>query len=108
MGLNAMNVKSDRDELAIGVVGAGSWGTALANLLAQKGYKIDHWVYEPEVERQMALERENKVFLPGDKAKYDVDYYLNSQVLPAVESIFDVFDVDVKAIVDGEKQKKLF
>jgi len=51
--------------LKIGVVGAGSWGTALANLLASKGYAIDLWVFEPEVCRQIEKQRENKVFLPG-------------------------------------------
>jgi glycerol-3-phosphate dehydrogenase (NAD(P)+) len=60
-----MNTKIDADAFKIGVVGAGSWGTALANLLAQKGFTIDHWVYEPEVKKQMEIEHENKVFLPG-------------------------------------------
>jgi len=50
----------------------------------------------------------DKVFLVDEKADYDVDYYLNKQVLSAVESIFDVFGIDVVAIIDGEKQEKLF
>ena len=33
----------------ISVVGAGSWGTALSRLLAQKGYAVDLWVYEQEL-----------------------------------------------------------
>jgi glycerol-3-phosphate dehydrogenase (NAD(P)+) len=49
----------------IGVVGAGSWGTALANLLAVKGFAVDHWVYEAEVKAQMLEKRENQRFLPG-------------------------------------------
>jgi glycerol-3-phosphate dehydrogenase (NAD(P)+) len=49
----------------IGVVGAGSWGTALAHLLAQKGFAIDLWVFEDEVRRQIETGRENKAFLPG-------------------------------------------
>lgn len=49
----------------IGVVGAGSWGTALANLLADKGFVVDHWVYEKEIKEQMVEKRENTVFLPG-------------------------------------------
>ena len=53
------------DNLKIGVVGAGSWGTALANLLAAKGYGIDLWAYESEVIAQIERERENKLFLPG-------------------------------------------
>ena len=54
-------------KLKIGVVGAGSWGTALANLLAVKGYAIDQWVYEKEVRDQILTTRENSVFLPGIK-----------------------------------------
>jgi DNA polymerase Pol2 len=50
----------------------------------------------------------DRVHLAGDKVGYDVDYYLNNQILPAVENIFDVFGVDVKAVVDGSEQKKLF
>lgn len=49
----------------IGVVGAGSWGTALANLLAIQGFKIDLWVFEEEVRDQIRESRENRVFLPG-------------------------------------------
>ena len=30
----------------IGVVGAGAWGTALAKLLADKGFTLDLWAFE--------------------------------------------------------------
>ena len=50
----------------------------------------------------------DRVYLPDEKAKYDIGYYLNNQILPAVENIFDVFGVSVKEIADGESQKKLF
>ena len=56
-----MNTK----ETTIGVVGAGSWGTALAKLLADKGFSIDLWVFEKEVREQIETTRENGVFLPG-------------------------------------------
>ncbi|MCG8615475.1 MAG: NAD(P)-dependent glycerol-3-phosphate dehydrogenase [Desulfobacterales bacterium] len=49
----------------IGVVGAGSWGTALAKQLADKGYRLDLWVFETEVREQIEQHQENKVFLPG-------------------------------------------
>ncbi|CAN2041223.1 Glycerol-3-phosphate dehydrogenase (NAD(P)+) [Candidatus Magnetomoraceae bacterium gMMP-15] len=55
------------NDIKIGVVGAGSWGTALGNLLALKGYEIDHWVFETEVKNQIEKTRENKVFLPEIK-----------------------------------------
>jgi glycerol-3-phosphate dehydrogenase (NAD(P)+) len=51
--------------MRIGVVGGGSWGTALASLLATKGYGVDLWVYEPEVREEIEVRRENTWFLPG-------------------------------------------
>jgi len=59
-----MNSEIDQN-MKIGVVGAGSWGTALANLLGCQGYSLDLWVFEPEVRRQIEKHHENKVFLPG-------------------------------------------
>ncbi|MFZ0450704.1 MAG: NAD(P)H-dependent glycerol-3-phosphate dehydrogenase [Desulfatiglandaceae bacterium] len=54
------------DEISkIGVIGAGSWGTALANLLASKGKSVDLWVREKEVYDQIRLGHENGSFLPG-------------------------------------------
>ena len=50
----------------------------------------------------------DKVFLPEEKAKYDSEYYLNNQVLPAVGNIFEVFGINVIDIIEGEKQNKLF
>jgi glycerol-3-phosphate dehydrogenase (NAD(P)+) len=49
----------------VGVVGGGSWGTALANLLAVKGYTVDWWIFEQDLCRQMEKTRENTIFLPG-------------------------------------------
>ena len=60
-----MNMQIDSSKVKIGVVGAGSWGTALTNLLALKGFKVDLWVFEKEVKDQIESYRENKVFLPG-------------------------------------------
>ena len=60
-----MNQIKDIALTRIGVVGAGSWGTALAKLLADKGFALDFWVYEPEVREQIETFRENQVFLPG-------------------------------------------
>ena len=49
----------------IGIVGAGSWGTALAILLAQKGLRVDQWVYETDLCQKMTESRENYQYLPG-------------------------------------------
>jgi glycerol-3-phosphate dehydrogenase (NAD(P)+) len=49
----------------IGVIGAGSWGTTLADLLAKKGHRVTLWAYEPELVTEMQTIRENRLFLPG-------------------------------------------
>ena len=56
---------SDITDIRIGVVGAGSWGTALAKHLAEKGFAIDLWAFEQEVKEQIEQTRENKYFLQG-------------------------------------------
>ncbi|HRZ10354.1 MAG TPA: NAD(P)-binding domain-containing protein, partial [Gemmatimonadales bacterium] len=49
----------------IGVLGAGSWGTTLADLLARKGHDVRLWAYEAEVVRSVNERHENEVFLAG-------------------------------------------
>jgi glycerol-3-phosphate dehydrogenase (NAD(P)+) len=49
----------------VAVLGAGSWGTTLANLLAHKGDEVRLWAYEPEVVESVNRFRENSMFLPG-------------------------------------------
>ena len=39
----------------IGVLGAGSWGTTLADLLARGGHQVTLWAYEAEVVEQNGL-----------------------------------------------------
>jgi len=60
-----LHIQLVENKMKIGVVGAASWGTALANLLALKGFMIDLWVFEKEVKEQIETSRENKIFLPG-------------------------------------------
>ena len=48
----------------IGVIGAGSWGTTLADLLAKKGHDVTLWAYEPHLPAEMEETRVNSLFLP--------------------------------------------
>lgn len=50
---------------SIGVIGAGSWGTALADLLAKKGHNVTLWANGEDLVREMADTRVNSVYLPG-------------------------------------------
>jgi glycerol-3-phosphate dehydrogenase (NAD(P)+) len=49
----------------VAVLGGGSWGTTLANLLACKGESVRIWAYEAEVVAAINRDRENPMFLPG-------------------------------------------
>ncbi len=49
----------------VGVLGGGSWGTTLADLLARKGHDVRIWAYEPEVVDAINADHVNPVFLPG-------------------------------------------
>jgi glycerol-3-phosphate dehydrogenase (NAD(P)+) len=49
----------------ISIIGAGSWGTALALHLAGKFRQISLWVYEEDLCEIMTQSRENTWFLPG-------------------------------------------
>jgi len=48
-----------------GVIGAGSWATALAVLLAQKGIPVYIWARRQELADWINRDRENKNYLPG-------------------------------------------
>lgn len=50
---------------AVGVLGAGSWGTALANLLAAKGDDVLLWSYDSEVADAINRQHRNPVYLPA-------------------------------------------
>jgi glycerol-3-phosphate dehydrogenase (NAD(P)+) len=58
----------------IGVVGAGSWGTSLANVLAKKGYIVQLWAYEAELVEYMQKHRENNQYLPGISLQQNLSF----------------------------------
>lgn len=60
--------------MKIGVIGAGSWGTALANMLAGKGYPVTLWAYEKDLVERMKMTRENDLFLPGFSLSSNLDF----------------------------------
>ncbi len=50
--------------MKIAVIGAGSWGTALAQVLAGNGHDVCLWAYESELVAGMRSSRVNHLFLP--------------------------------------------
>ena len=50
---------------SVAVVGAGSWGTAFAAMLAGRHESVTLWAHETEVFADLRDRRENRAFLPG-------------------------------------------
>jgi len=49
----------------IGIIGAGSWGTALGAVLSSKGFNVNIWDADEEHLNELALNKENRKHLPG-------------------------------------------
>ncbi|MCB9990622.1 MAG: NAD(P)-dependent glycerol-3-phosphate dehydrogenase [Rhodospirillales bacterium] len=49
----------------IGIIGAGAWGTALAQCMAGGGMDVLIWAREPEVAESINTKHENELFIPG-------------------------------------------
>lgn len=56
----------------VGVMGAGSWGTALALLLHSNGHQVTVWSINEEEVEMLSKEREHKSKLPGVKIPEDM------------------------------------
>lgn len=57
----------------VGVLGAGSWGTALALLLYKNGHEVTLWSIDQNEVEQLKKEREHKSKLPGVKIPEDME-----------------------------------
>jgi len=69
-----------------------------------QGNLIRYYIAETREKKKLVRD---KVKLPGEEGKYEIEYYLNRQILPAVENIFQVFNIDTKELVEGKKQTTL-
>jgi len=67
--------------MTLGVIGAGSWGTSLANLLAKKGHNVELWAYENDLVERMQTTHINDLYLPGIELSENLTFSNNlSQV----------------------------
>ena len=53
------------NDKTVTVLGGGSWGTVLANLAAERGFKTTLCMRDIEVVEQVNLEKQNSKFLPA-------------------------------------------
>ena len=71
------------------------------------GMLIEYYIAESGDGKKSLVRDRARMVDEMKKGNYDIEYYLNSQILPAVENIFDVFGVSGKGLVDGEVQRGL-
>jgi len=57
----------------IGVLGAGSWGIALALVLEKNGHHVTLWEFRSEAAERLRRTRDAKEFLPGIMIPFNVD-----------------------------------
>jgi glycerol-3-phosphate dehydrogenase (NAD(P)+) len=58
--------------MKVAVIGAGSWGTALANVLADNRITTSLWVRRPELADKIKESHENQDYLPGVKISEEI------------------------------------
>ena len=74
----------------VSILGAGSWGTALATVVAEKGLDVTLWCRNAEHASNMAELRENELYLPGVNLKEsitptaDLEFASRSELLVCV------------------------
>ena len=56
----------------VAIMGAGSWGTALALNLHRNGHEVTVWSISEEEVKELSKEREHKSKLPGVKIPEDM------------------------------------
>ncbi len=56
----------------VGIIGAGSWGTALSLLLYKNGHQVSVWSIDPEEIEMLQTKREHVLKLPGVKLPEDM------------------------------------
>jgi glycerol-3-phosphate dehydrogenase (NAD(P)+) len=66
------------EQRPIAVLGGGSFGTAVANLLAENGHQVLQWMRDPEQAEAIRVNRENPRYLKGIK------------ILPGVTPVTDL------------------
>lgn len=76
----------------ISVIGDGGWGTTLAILLSQKGFKVTLWSAFPEYAKVLKSKRINAKFLPGIQIPADID------ITPSLDEAIDGKELIVLAV----------
>ena len=82
----------------LAIIGAGSWGTALAIVLSPRFPRIRLWVFEPDLCERMLQNRVNDVYLP--------DFELPKHILPT-SNLAEALDAQRPLVCVDEASKQL-
>lgn len=83
---------------SVGVIGAGAWGTVIANILAENGHSVRLWCYKAEIADGIRQERVHHR-LPGVEL---------SDAINVTLSFSDAFDADYVVLGLSSSQLKLY
>lgn len=74
------------------------------------GTLIEYYIAEGKNKTKEGKSKElvrERAQMPDEKGEYDINYYLDHQVIPAIENIFAVFGINIEEITSGKKQMNL-
>ncbi|MED4462890.1 NAD(P)H-dependent glycerol-3-phosphate dehydrogenase [Metabacillus fastidiosus] len=87
----------------IGVLGAGSWGTALSIVLADNGHEVRLWGHREQLIKEINETRKNEKYLPGVELPESITGYTHlEETLSDVKTI--VLAIPTKALREVLKQ----
>ena len=71
------------------------------------GSLIEYFIADTGNKGKELVREKAKLPSESNKFNYDIDYYLNKQITPSVENIFQVFNINISEELAESKQKKL-
>lgn len=74
----------------IGVLGAGAWGTALAQMLGSDGRAVLLWAFEPELVQEINERHSNSLYLPSARLDPGIRATTNLEDFAAIDIVLAV------------------
>ena len=104
-------------ELRYGIIGSGSWATALAKILTDNQHKINWWIRNSPVIQQIQKRRHNPHYLSSayfDVSLLNMSHDINTIIAESDILVFAVPSAYIKGVLSGvspsslKKQKNYF
>jgi glycerol-3-phosphate dehydrogenase (NAD(P)+) len=89
----------------LAIIGGGSWGTALAIVLAHRFSRVTLWVYESDLAARMAASRINDIYLPDSVIPTNIE--INSDLATSLDGAEIVLSVMPSHLARGLYQRML-